>query len=128
MQKLTLRLLTLFMFLAGLALWAADIWVKPYTEWTDKDVQKIMSDSPWAKKVTVTFEAGRGGGGGGTAPGKSRPGGPEGGAQSLDPGDGGGGGGGGGRGGRGGGGGGGGGAPAGGGGGDTDLTIRWLTS
>jgi hypothetical protein len=138
MKKLTLRLLTIFMFLAGLALWAADIWVKPYTDWTDKDIQKIMSDSPWAKKVTVTFEAGGGsggGGGGGAAPGKGKSAGPAGGAQSLDPGDSGGGGGGGGGGGRGGGrggggGGGGGGAPAGGGGGggDTDLTIRWLSS
>jgi hypothetical protein len=130
MKKITLRLLTSFMFLAGLALWAADIWVKPYTDWTDKDVQKIMSDSPWAKKVTVTFEGGGGGAGagGGSAPGKGVATGPAGGAGALDPGDGGGGGGGG-RGGRGGGGG-GGGAGAGGGGGspDADLVIRWLTA
>lgn len=134
MKKLTLRLLTLFLFLAGMALWAADVWVaKPYTEWTDKDIQKIMSDSPWSKRVTVTFEFAGGGGGGGGRGGAR---GPQGG--SIDPGiDGGGapgiaeggGGGGGGRGGRGGGGD-GGGAAGGGGGGvpETELTIRWMTA
>ncbi len=137
MKNLTLRLLTL-LFLAGLALCAADVWVsKPYTEWTEKDVQKIMSDSPWAKKVTVTFEGRGGGGPGGGGGGRGgRGGGPQGG--SIDPGNDGGGapgiaesGGGGGRGGRGGGGGGGdagGGAPGGGGPPETDLIIRWLSA
>ncbi len=82
MKKLLLRLLALSMFLAGLALWAADVWVaKPYTEWTAKDVDKIMSDSPWAKQVSVTLDLGRGGGsgsaGGAPSPDVDKSGGPE---------------------------------------------------
>lgn len=83
MKKLILPLLTMLMFVAGLSLWAADIWVaKPYTEWNDKDITKIMSDSPWAKKVSVEFEnmgrgggapAGGGGGGGGSKGGGKTP-------------------------------------------------------
>ena len=34
---------------------AADFWTaKPYTEWSDKELQKLMTDSPWAKTTTVT--------------------------------------------------------------------------
>jgi hypothetical protein len=65
MKKLMLRLFTLFLFLAGLALEAADVWIaKPYIDWTAKDIERILTDSPWAKKVTVTMENGRGGGAG----------------------------------------------------------------
>jgi hypothetical protein len=32
---------------------ASDVWTKPYTEWTDLDVQKIMTDSPWADRMQV---------------------------------------------------------------------------
>jgi len=139
MKKLSLRQLPLLMFVAGLTVWAADVWVaKPYTDWTDKDIQKIMTDSPFAKKVSVTFEgmggpgvpttSGKGGGkgGGGIS-------GPQG-TGSIDPGtDGsGGGGGGGGKGGKGGGGGGGGISDVGTGGGggtpESELTIRWQTA
>jgi hypothetical protein len=67
----------------ALVLMAADVWnAKPYTDWNDKDVQKIMTDSPWAKKTSVMGtegpapppmggasggggRGGRGGGGGG---------------------------------------------------------------
>jgi hypothetical protein len=140
MQKLALRLLTLFLFIAGLALWAADIWVaKPYTEWTEKDLAKIMTDSPWAKKVSVAMSMaalGGGpaaGGGGGSKGGRS--GGFSGGGDTTDPGVGGsGGGGGGGRGGRGGGGGGaaadtgGGGGGGGGGTPEVELIVRWQSA
>ena len=35
-------------------LWAAEPWrEKPYTEWTQKDVEKIAQDSPWAHLVEV---------------------------------------------------------------------------
>jgi hypothetical protein len=62
-------LLALGMVLAGLALWAADVWVsKPYTDWSAKDVDKIMTDSPWAKPVTVILDLGRGSGSAGGAP------------------------------------------------------------
>jgi hypothetical protein len=123
MKKFTIPSLIVLMFVAALTLWAADVWVKPYTDWSDKDIQKIMIDSPWAKKVSVAFDNLGGGGGGGGRGGR----GPQGG--SVDPGvDGeGGGGGGGGRGGRGGGGGGdaggiGGGIP------EAELMVRWQSA
>jgi hypothetical protein len=38
----------------ALVLMAADVWnAKPYTDWNEKDLQKIMTDSPWAKKTSV---------------------------------------------------------------------------
>jgi hypothetical protein len=40
----------------GLTLWAADVWIaKPYTEWSEKDIQRIMTDSPWARGVSVVL-------------------------------------------------------------------------
>ena len=64
--------------LLGLAigLWAADFWLtKPYTEWSDKDIQKLETNSPWSKQFPLSFAGGgagpdtgrskRGGGGGG---------------------------------------------------------------
>jgi hypothetical protein len=41
----------------GLAvcLWAADFWqTKPYTDWTDKEAQKMETNSPWSKLVPVS--------------------------------------------------------------------------
>ena len=39
---------------------AADSWrKKPYTAWDDKDIQKILNDSPWAREVNVII-SGRG--------------------------------------------------------------------
>lgn len=47
--------------MAGLAVlimatlaWATDAWKKPYQQWDKKDVEKILSDSPWAKVVRVS--------------------------------------------------------------------------
>jgi len=59
--------------LAALSLMAANVWQKPYMEWSDKDIAKIMSDSPWVKSagVTMSFPGSNvapppmGGGGGG---------------------------------------------------------------
>ena len=93
---------------------AADFWEsKPFTAWTDKELQQITTDSPWAKKVSVVPP---GGGGGGTRGGGGRRGG--------------GGGGGGGDADQGGGGGGGGGGRGGGGGGASDLqvVITWRSA
>ncbi len=51
-------------FVTGL--WAADFWqAKLFTDWSDKEVAKVGSDSPWAKQVTISM----GGGGGGNAEG-----------------------------------------------------------
>jgi hypothetical protein len=41
-----------------------DFWVKKdYTQWTDEEVKKIMTNSPWAKDVLVSAPAGVVGGG-----------------------------------------------------------------
>ncbi len=41
---------------AGAALLAADFWVeKPFTEWSQKEANRLISDSPWA--LTQIFEA-----------------------------------------------------------------------
>lgn len=42
--------------LAALA-WASDPWkAKPYQQWDQKDVAKILNDSPWAKTESVTAD------------------------------------------------------------------------
>jgi hypothetical protein len=59
--------------LAGVAL-GEDFWIKKdYRQWTDEEIKKIMTNSPWAKDVTVSAPAtavggARRGGGGGPAP------------------------------------------------------------
>jgi len=35
-------------------LWAADFWEKkPYSEWTEKETEKMLTDSPWGDKTLV---------------------------------------------------------------------------
>jgi hypothetical protein len=47
------RILALSVFAASLP--AADFWQsKPFTEWTDKEVQKILATSPWVRQVIVS--------------------------------------------------------------------------
>jgi len=54
------------MIIFAACLWAADFWQsKPYTEWSDKDVTKMTTNSPWAKEFSVEMPGGAGGGGGG---------------------------------------------------------------
>jgi hypothetical protein len=60
------------LFLFACCLMAADFWTKPYTEWADKDLQKMIKESPWAHTISVSMggpvmgiEAGGGGGRGG---------------------------------------------------------------
>lgn len=49
--------------LAGAALVAADFWdEKDFTTWSDKEVEKMLTDSPWAKEVRVPISGPRGGG------------------------------------------------------------------
>ncbi len=61
-----LKKLSVLLFLTALCIWAADFWTtKPFTEWNEKEVAKIISESPWAAKVTIT--GGIGGGGAGIA-------------------------------------------------------------
>jgi len=52
---------------AGITL-GEDFWVKKeYTQWTDEEVRRIMTNSPWSKETTVNAPAGQFGGGGGPA-------------------------------------------------------------
>jgi hypothetical protein len=55
--------------LCAFCLWGADFWqTKPAAEWSDKDLQKMMNNSPWAHAVSVPMSGptppslGRGGG------------------------------------------------------------------
>ena len=44
--------------LLAFGLWAADSWQnKPFADWSDKDVQKILTNSPWAKGISVSTGA-----------------------------------------------------------------------
>jgi len=70
----TMKKLAASLFVFTLCLWAADFWTKPYTDWTDKEAQKMADNSPWAKTFSVAVETpggdsgggrGKGGGGGG---------------------------------------------------------------
>ncbi len=78
-----MRKLFASVFLFTLTLWGADFWTKPYTDWTDKEVQKIGNSSPWAKEFSVALAgsggapgggSGRRGGGGGGGGGQNNPG------------------------------------------------------
>jgi hypothetical protein len=117
-----LKKVATLVFLCALCVWAADVWVaKPFTDWSEKDVQKVLSDSPWTAKITIVGSTaafagptGKGGGGGGRGGGRSS--GPQGDGANSDPGvDG-------------------GGGPGGGGGGDfsgpsgVNVTLLWQTA
>lgn len=59
------KFLPLFLTLA-VCLWAADFWqAKPYTDWSDKEVQRVETNSPWAKQVSVGLGGASPGGGSG---------------------------------------------------------------
>ena len=41
---------------ASVSLIAADVWEsKPFHTWTDKELDKVLTDSPWAGKASVTY-------------------------------------------------------------------------
>lgn len=43
------------LLLGSVCLWAADFWqAKQFTDWSDKDVQKMLENSPWSKPVNVS--------------------------------------------------------------------------
>lgn len=70
------RLVTLSaILLLAASVWAGDPWKdKPYTQWDEKDVKKVLLDSPWAKEVIVAarWRPGKGGGGSGSGGGGGR--------------------------------------------------------
>jgi len=39
--------------LSAACLMAASFWQKPYAEWSDKEVNKMLNDSPWAKSTSI---------------------------------------------------------------------------
>lgn len=74
-----------FVVLAS-ALAAADFWDQSeFVDWTDKDVQKMLFDSPWAKEVQIARggAGGMGGGMGGGGRGMGGPGGGRGGGGGI---------------------------------------------
>ena len=82
--------LSVLLFLCALCMWAADFWTtKPFTDWNENEVAKILSDSPWTAKITISAGPGAppaiGGGGGGGGRG-GRGGGPQGDSTTADPG------------------------------------------
>lgn len=57
MRKAFRKAATLFglFIVASLALASDPPWKgKPYQQWDDKDIQKVFTDSPWARKGTIT--------------------------------------------------------------------------
>lgn len=53
MRKLILGSLAVFI-IASIAWAAGDPWKsKPYAQWDEKDIRKILSDSPWSKAIQV---------------------------------------------------------------------------
>lgn len=78
MKRLSLAIL-ITLSLAAAALTAADFWEKKkFSQWSEKEVQKMLRDSPWARPVEIrldTMAGPRAGGGGGGRGGRSRGGG-----------------------------------------------------
>src|SRR5215470_9700851 len=51
------------LLVAGIAL-GEDFWVKKeYTQWTEQEVKKVMTNSPWAKDINVSAPPGAAGAG-----------------------------------------------------------------
>ncbi|HEV8041502.1 MAG TPA: hypothetical protein VGP62_21685 [Bryobacteraceae bacterium] len=83
MQRKLFLQVTLVGCLCAVALLASDFWkTKDYTQWSSEEVTKVLTDSPWAKEITVTSgqqgqQQRRGGGrrGGGMGGGGGYPGG-----------------------------------------------------
>ena len=41
---------------ASVSLWAADVWEsKPFHAWTDKELENVLTSSPWAGKGSITY-------------------------------------------------------------------------
>src|ERR1700733_14172548 len=48
--------LALFVAVIPAVLFAADVWdAKPFQDWTDKDVQKVVNNSPWARQARAVL-------------------------------------------------------------------------
>ena len=53
-----MRKLACYLVLLPAMLWAADFWEKPFMDWSDKEVRRVLINSPWARQTnTVTTSA-----------------------------------------------------------------------
>jgi hypothetical protein len=53
------------LLLFALCLGAADFWQsKPYTDWNEKELDKVMNNSPWARSISISMPGGPPGFGG----------------------------------------------------------------
>jgi hypothetical protein len=52
-MRKTILISSAVLVLAALVFAANDAWKKPYQQWDQKDVRKILDDSPWAKVVQI---------------------------------------------------------------------------
>jgi len=67
----------LILALVGTLAEAADPWKdKRASDWSEKDIEKLLDHSPWVKEATVSFSMAEAGGAPGGMPGGGRPGGP----------------------------------------------------
>ena len=65
MHRYRMALLSFAALLVAGVTFGEDFWIKKdYTQWSDEEVKKIMTNSPWAKDVLVSAPAGALGGGG----------------------------------------------------------------
>ena len=55
-MKTVKTLAIVWSLLAAVASAAADWDTKPFMEWSDKDMEKLLTDSPWAGKASLTHE------------------------------------------------------------------------
>src|SRR5215204_5706906 len=53
-MKISFALLLLFAFLAPFAINASQKEKKPWSEWTQKEVEKVLNESPWAQVQNET--------------------------------------------------------------------------
>jgi len=56
-MKKTIGILLAFAF----CMMAAEFWQKPFMQWSDKDLTKMITDSPWAKSTSISMSFGGGG-------------------------------------------------------------------
>jgi hypothetical protein len=55
-SKEMLRKLASYLVLLPATLWAADFWdSKPFTDWSDKEVRRVMTNSPWARQTNTAM-------------------------------------------------------------------------
>lgn len=55
-----LRKLASYLVLLPAIVWAADFWEsKPFTDWSDKEVRRMVTNSPWARQINTALTGAR---------------------------------------------------------------------